>query len=371
MKISLPDRSINCKASEGIGIALQEAVSNVNGLDTQMRVLSNYYDPDEKKVVEKDEIVWTRSGTATPEVLAQAKALFGKMPPALDEVSAQIFTIRLKKFYKANLTVEDKRKTEAVLIAEYSDEEAREKASEAEEKRLDEEWEREEAARIKKRQEGEEERERERVREQEERAKEKAAYDEAQRKEHEGKVLINGDQTGFIISDYYVEKGVSPIVCNQRLIKTVKRDRQGEIALRAAAALCPELNGLILTCPDAGIRSWNALLWTSEFHNFVDETGVQRHGLYQVTLSHTGWYVPHANFIDETSVPEPTVKSGSRATVRRNHALGGIEIKFPDKPSESVLTQLRSNGFRWHSLKKHWYAKYTAEREKLLTSLAA
>ena len=50
------------------------------------------------------------------------------------------------------------------------------------------------------------------------------------------------------------------------------------------------------------------------------------------------------------------------ATMTLNSALNGIEITFPEKPSQNTLTALKTNGFRWHKQKKVWYAKQTPER---------
>ena len=53
------------------------------------------------------------------------------------------------------------------------------------------------------------------------------------------------------------------------------------------------------------------------------------------------------------------------ATITLNSELNGIEITFPEKPSQNTLTALKSNGFRWHGKKKVWYAKQTPERMTL------
>lgn len=39
----------------------------------------------------------------------------------------------------------------------------------------------------------------------------------------------------------------------------------------------------------------------------------------------------------------------------------GIEIYFDQKPSVSICEELKSNGWRWHTAKKCWFAKNTAE----------
>ncbi len=44
-------------------------------------------------------------------------------------------------------------------------------------------------------------------------------------------------------------------------------------------------------------------------------------------------------------------------TANYNAELNGIELKFDTKPSETILNLLRSAGYRWHNVKKIWYAK--------------
>jgi len=45
-----------------------------------------------------------------------------------------------------------------------------------------------------------------------------------------------------------------------------------------------------------------------------------------------------------------------------NEELNGIEISFDRKPDRETLTALKSAGYRWHRVKKVWYAKQTDER---------
>lgn len=53
-----------------------------------------------------------------------------------------------------------------------------------------------------------------------------------------------------------------------------------------------------------------------------------------------------------------------------NKELNGIEVIFEDKPAQAVIDSLKNNGFRWHRVKKLWYAKNTAERLALAESIA-
>lgn len=58
------------------------------------------------------------------------------------------------------------------------------------------------------------------------------------------------------------------------------------------------------------------------------------------------------------------------AQININKELNGIEIIFEGKPDAATLDALKANGYRWHRVKKLWYAKNTAERLALAESLA-
>ena len=53
-----------------------------------------------------------------------------------------------------------------------------------------------------------------------------------------------------------------------------------------------------------------------------------------------------------------------------NEELNGIEISFDSKPDTDTLNSLKSAGYRWHKVKKVWYARQTADRLTLAESLA-
>lgn len=57
-------------------------------------------------------------------------------------------------------------------------------------------------------------------------------------------------------------------------------------------------------------------------------------------------------------------------TLEINKELNGIEVIFDSKPAQAMIENLKSNGFRWHRVKKLWYAKNTAERLALAESIA-
>ena len=53
-----------------------------------------------------------------------------------------------------------------------------------------------------------------------------------------------------------------------------------------------------------------------------------------------------------------------------NENLNGIEIGFESKPNAATISALKAAGFRWHNVKRIWYAKQTAERLALAVSLS-
>ena len=52
-----------------------------------------------------------------------------------------------------------------------------------------------------------------------------------------------------------------------------------------------------------------------------------------------------------------------------NQELNGIEISFDHKPERETLNALKQAGFRWHRVKKLWYAKNTPARLTLADNL--
>lgn len=53
----------------------------------------------------------------------------------------------------------------------------------------------------------------------------------------------------------------------------------------------------------------------------------------------------------------------------RNIEKNGLEISFEGIPDDSVRSELKENGFRWHRANKFWYAKETPERLVLVERL--
>ncbi len=48
-----------------------------------------------------------------------------------------------------------------------------------------------------------------------------------------------------------------------------------------------------------------------------------------------------------------------KVDVRHNSAQGGIEVVFSEKPDYTIISWLKSNGFRWAQFRKLWYARFS------------
>lgn len=55
--------------------------------------------------------------------------------------------------------------------------------------------------------------------------------------------------------------------------------------------------------------------------------------------------------------------------VEFNTECDGIEVYFPSRPSQATRDALKAAGYRWHSIKKCWYAKRTEEHLQALRKI--
>ena len=53
----------------------------------------------------------------------------------------------------------------------------------------------------------------------------------------------------------------------------------------------------------------------------------------------------------------------------KNIEKNGIEIYFKNKPTREILEILKVNKFRWHNIKKCWYAKDTENNSKIIENI--
>ena len=64
------------------------------------------------------------------------------------------------------------------------------------------------------------------------------------------------------------------------------------------------------------------------------------------------------------------VQSVGGITVTENLEKNGVEIRFPSKPAESVLTDLKARGWRWSRFNNCWYNRRTDEALQYAHSIA-
>ena len=57
-------------------------------------------------------------------------------------------------------------------------------------------------------------------------------------------------------------------------------------------------------------------------------------------------------------------------TTQVNKEHNGIEITFSEKPYSNILSKLKSYGFRWHKVKKVWYAKESDKVNAFVSTLS-
>jgi len=76
-------------------------------------------------------------------------------------------------------------------------------------------------------------------------------------------------------------------------------------------------------------------------------------------------------------LPEPSSESSGLApgkvdgvTVTFNEDKNGVELRFPEKPGQSILDELNANGWRWHRKGKFWYNKQTEANIQFANQLA-
>lgn len=77
------------------------------------------------------------------------------------------------------------------------------------------------------------------------------------------------------------------------------------------------------------------------------------------------------NNILEVEEVENNIINNIDVEIIENKEKNGIELKFNDIPNVEIRTELKNNGFRWHRLKKVWYAKQTQKILGFVNTLKA
>ena len=63
------------------------------------------------------------------------------------------------------------------------------------------------------------------------------------------------------------------------------------------------------------------------------------------------------------------MEKGRLWAVEINPEFDGVEVYFPDKPSDETRTALKAAGYRWNSKKKCWYARNTEQHLQALRAI--
>jgi hypothetical protein len=63
----------------------------------------------------------------------------------------------------------------------------------------------------------------------------------------------------------------------------------------------------------------------------------------------------------EQARAERPATGGVGVEVAENEGKDGVEVKFAEKPEQSVLEQMKTQGFRWSKFQKLWYARRSPE----------
>ncbi len=74
----------------------------------------------------------------------------------------------------------------------------------------------------------------------------------------------------------------------------------------------------------------------------------------------------------ESEAPAPADTAPAQLPALRvefNTECDGIEVYFPSRPSQATRDALKAAGYRWHSVKKCWYAKRTEEHLQALKKI--
>lgn len=84
--------------------------------------------------------------------------------------------------------------------------------------------------------------------------------------------------------------------------------------------------------------------------------------ILKVTIKYGYSYLTLYANLKEDGEQSLNVVGSKEAEIIYNEEKNGIEVKFNTKPAQEVINDLKVNGFRWHRVKKVWYAKQTEER---------
>ena len=95
------------------------------------------------------------------------------------------------------------------------------------------------------------------------------------------------------------------------------------------------------------------------------------HGHWEIEFSHASCSTMMAlKGYGEAPVPIEPTASAEGITVSENTEKAGIEIRFPNKPSDDVLSSLHANGWRWARGSRCWYKRASDDARRFAGSFA-
>jgi hypothetical protein len=109
------------------------------------------------------------------------------------------------------------------------------------------------------------------------------------------------------------------------------------------------------------------------------------HGYYLKAAGryHDGWMVRkidaagsytgalEIDLLREPSAPEQRAASVTRPTITINAEKSGVEIRFPSRPADAVLQQLKAHGWRWSRFAGCWYHRDTPDARVFADTITA
>jgi len=113
---------------------------------------------------------------------------------------------------------------------------------------------------------------------------------------------------------------------------------------------------------------------TAPLHGVRDENPVLKYEIaispYILTRTMYAWheYPGQAPAFEPAAEP---VQGASGVEIRENAEKNGLEIRFPSKPAEAVLSSLKAHGWRWSRFSKCWYTKRSDRAREFTQTLIA
>lgn len=172
-------------------------------------------------------------------------------------------------------------------------------------------------------------------------------------------------------------------ICVKRVVLAWSHKKRDDFSeMRAAAALYPPTASLANYDKDKEQRekySGGAGFYLGDFS--YGGWKIKKHSLkyfgalYELAGMGEEYFVPmqakqdNSLDLDGTGNLFAEEEPSGEVTIILNDALSGIEIVFKTKPGADVIAKIKGHGFRWHKVKKLWYAKQSSSRIAFANSL--